>query len=114
MRYLKSSFPKIRSAPQTGWQVMRVYTVTLASSLQVQFTKTLHLSQMYATLRPIWMSSLATPGSRLDTFDYAYLSNDYTFKYFVNGELVDTSFYAALTNIYHDEGYYPSQILFGA
>jgi len=36
------------------------------------------------------------------------------FSYFVNGVEVDTSFYAALTNIYHDEGYYPSHLWFGA
>merc|ERR1712037_1021706 len=35
----------------------------LASLLQVQFTRTLHSYQTLATLRPIWMSSLATPGS---------------------------------------------------
>jgi hypothetical protein len=34
--------------------------------------------------------------------------------YGVNGELVDTSFYAALTNIYHDASYYPTSVYFGA
>jgi len=48
------------------------------------------------------------------TFDYAYENNNYMFKYYVDGVEVDTSFYAALTNIYHDLGYYPSQVLFGA
>jgi uncharacterized protein YecE (DUF72 family) len=48
------------------------------------------------------------------TFDYAYDSNNYMFKYSVDGVEVDTSFYAALTNIYHDLGYYDSQVLFGA
>jgi len=42
------------------------------------------------------------------TFDYAFDNNNYMFKYTVNGVEVDTSFYSALTNIYHDLGYYPS------
>lgn len=48
------------------------------------------------------------------TFDYAYANNNYMFRYWVNGVEVDTSFYAALTNIYHDLGYYPSHLWFGA
>ena len=48
------------------------------------------------------------------TFDYNYGYNQYMFRYQVNGLEVDTSFYAALTNIYHDLGYYDSQVLFGA
>merc|ERR1712110_220841 len=48
------------------------------------------------------------------TFDYGIGLNQYMFRYDVNGVEVDTSFYAALTNIYHDESYYPSAIYFGA
>ena len=47
-------------------------------------------------------------------FDYNSQVDTYQFKYFVNDELVDTSYSAHLTNIYHDSAIYPTKVLFGA
>jgi len=40
--------------------------------------------------------------------------NLYAFRYWVNGEEVDSSFYADFTNIYREASVYPNQLLFGA
>jgi len=47
-------------------------------------------------------------------FDYSYHEDLYSFKYSVNGEVVDTSFYAGLTHIFYASYIYPTKILLGA
>lgn len=47
-------------------------------------------------------------------WDYSYMEDYYAFKYFVNGIVVDSSFYAVLSNIYRESSIYPNQVLFAA